>query len=974
MKFRDLSAYEIVKEEQLDDISSKGTVLRHKKTGARVLCLENSDENKVFYIGFRTPVSDSTGVPHIVEHTVLCGSDKYPIKDPFVELAKGSLNTFLNAMTYPDKTVYPVASCNEKDYDNLMDVYLDAVFNPNIYKYEQIFRQEGWHYELEDEGGDITINGVVYNEMKGAFSDPDSVLERYILNSLYPDTNYAFESGGDPENIPDLTYQAYLDFHGKYYHPSNSYIYLYGDHDMAKRLDYIDKEYLSKYDALEVDSEIRLQQPFEKAVEVVKPYPIGQDDDPADKTFLSYNVSLGTSRDIETNMAIDTIEHVLLGMSGAPLKQALIDAGIGEDVYGSFDDSINQPMFQIVAKNANMEDKDRFIQVIRDTVSDIVKNGFNKKALLASINNHEFSYREADSGSYPKGLIKGLNVFDTWLYDDDAVFDMLKCGRFFKSLREKIDTGYFEKLLDDMLLKNPHAAVVIIKPDNTLNTENDKKAKDRLAEYKKSLDADAVRKLVEETKSLKKYQETPDSPESLLCLPVLEREDIKKEIQFISNVETEVDGIKVITHDYDYNGIIYISMYFDITDMTEEETKSFTLLKELIGRLNTAKRSYNDLSIEKNLYMGSLGFPSQSQYNRADGMTKRWYAGITYKVLPENLDPAVSIISEILNETDFSDKKRIREILDMRAASLKSSLSSGGHMTAMYRCMSYHDENARFEEYSSGVEACKYINYLRENFDSVIDDEIAKVKSLIKKIYNRENVIVSLGCDKQNMEKSKEHIVKMAECLAANGRKIVPSKWELHHSNEGLTDASNVQYVCRTGNYRTKGLEYDGSLQVLNTILSYDYLWINVRVQGGAYGCMCGFAWSGLGYFVSYRDPNVKATNDIYEALPEYLRNFECDDRDMLKYIIGTVAKIDRPLSPELKDLVSMTTYLTGTTDEIRRKSREAVLSVTPEVIRKHADIVQAILDANALCVVGNEDKIKEVPELFDSIRKLVED
>ncbi len=973
MKFTDLGAYEIIKEEQLDDVASRGTVLRHKKTGAKVLCLENSDENKVFYIGFRTPVADSTGVPHIVEHTVLCGSDKYPIKDPFIELAKGSLNTFLNAMTYPDKTVYPVASCNEKDYDNLMDVYLDAVFNPNIYKYEEIFKQEGWHYELEDKEGELTVNGVVFNEMKGAFSDPDSVLDRYILNSLYPDTNYAFESGGDPENIPDLTYQAYLDFHSRYYHPSNSYIFLYGNHDIAKRLDYIDKEYLSKYDALEIDSKVKVQAPFEKPVEIEKTYPIGRDDDPKNKTYLSYTVSVGTSRDIETNMAFDTINHVLLGMAGAPLKQALIDAGIGEDVYGSFDDGINQPMFQIVAKNANAEDKDRFIKVIKDTLSDVVKNGFNKKALMASLNNNEFSYREADTGSYPVGLLKGLDVLDTWLYDDDAAFYMLKCGSLFKALRDKIDTGYFEKLLDDMVLNNPHCTVVVIKPDSEMNAAKEKATKEKLSAYKNSLDDAALEKLVEDTKKLKAYQETPDSPEKLKCLPMLERDDIEKKVKQRSNIEMDRNGIKVIYHDYAYKGILYYTFYFDICDITVEEAKTLMLLRTLLGSMDTSKRSYNDLSIEKNLYFGSMSFSAQNYDNIKDGCSKRWYMELKFKVLPENLEPAIDLIDEIINETDFSDKKRIKERLDMRAAGAKSGLSSGGHMTAVTRSMSYHSESAMFDDVHSGVEANDYTNYLRDNFDAVIDDEIAKVKDLLKKIVNKENLFVSLGCDKADMEKAMSGIDRLVAALNPTGRKIVPSKWELSRKNEGLTDASNVQYVCRTGNYIDKGFEYDGALNVLNTILSYDYLWNNVRVLGGAYGCMCSFTRSGDTYFTSYRDPNVKDTNNTYEAIPDYIRNFDCDDRDMFKYIIGTISKFDRPLSPELKVAQAMICYICGFTDDFRQKERDRVLSATVEDIRRQADLAQSVFDAGEICVVGNEDKIKEASDLFDNIRKLVE-
>ena len=465
MNLAALTAYELIKEENLTDIHAKGYLLRHKKSGAKISLISNDDENKVFYIGFRTPVEDSTGVPHIIEHTVLCGSDKFPVKDPFVELVKGSLNTFLNAMTYPDKTVYPVASCNDKDFANLMDVYLDAVFHPNIYKKEEIFKQEGWHYELEDKDAPVTINGVVYNEMKGAFSSPEGVLDRVVLNSLFPDTTYSNESGGDPEVIPELTYEQYLDFHRKFYHPCNSYIYLYGNMDMDEKLEFLDKEYLSHYDKIEVDSAIQLQAPFEKPVTISKPYSIASSESLEDNAYLSYNVAIGTNLESELTLAFDVLDYALLSAPGAPLKQALIDAGIGKDIMGGFDNSTLQPIFSVVAKNANKEDEEKFVGIIEDTLKKIVKDGLNRKSLLAGINSEEFKFREADYGNFPKGLIYGLSCMDSWLYDDDEPFLYLKILDVFAALKEKIETGYFEELIQKYLLDNSHKSYVSIEPE-----------------------------------------------------------------------------------------------------------------------------------------------------------------------------------------------------------------------------------------------------------------------------------------------------------------------------------------------------------------------------------------------------------------------------------------------------------------------------------------------------------------------------
>ena len=487
MQLTDLKAYEILEKRPMKDLNSEGIILRHKKSGAKIAVISNDDENKVFYIGFRTPPEDSTGVAHIIEHTVLCGSEKYPVKDPFVELVKGSLNTFLNAMTYPEKTIYPIASCNDKDFQNLMSVYMDAVFHPNIYRYEEIFRQEGWHYELEDKEAPVTINGVVYNEMKGAFSSPDDVLNRQIMNSLFPDTTYANVSGGDPVHIPELTYEEYLDFHRRYYHPCNSYIYLYGNMDVAEKLAWMDEEYLGKYEAIDLDSEILLQKPFEKPVEVTHKYSISSTESEEDHTYISYNTVIGTALDEKLYVAFDILDYALVSAPGAPLKQALIDAGIGSEITGGYDGGTLQPTFSIVAKNTNPQEKEHFLSVIRETLEKLVKEGLNKKALLAGINSAEFRFREADFGQFPKGLLYGIQCLDSWLYDEMRPFLHLEAVDTYRFLKEQVDTGYFEELIEKYLLHNPHASVVIVEPEKGLNAKQEAKLEQKLAAYKAGL-------------------------------------------------------------------------------------------------------------------------------------------------------------------------------------------------------------------------------------------------------------------------------------------------------------------------------------------------------------------------------------------------------------------------------------------------------------------------------------------------------
>ncbi|MBQ7582162.1 MAG: insulinase family protein, partial [Lachnospiraceae bacterium] len=563
MQIKDVKAYKIEREEQIPDINSKGYLLTHIKTGAKVLVLENDDENKVFCIGFRTPPSDSTGVPHIMEHSVLCGSKAFPAKDPFVELAKGSLNTFLNAMTYSDKTVYPIASCNDTDFKNLMHVYLDAVFHPNIYSRKQIFEQEGWHYEIEDEQDPVTINGVVYNEMRGVFSSADDILERKIMEALFPDTAYVHESGGDPLMIPKLTYEEFLDFHRRYYHPSNSYIYLYGNADMAERLTFLDEAYLGQYDTLSIDSAIMPQKAFDQPVTRTFPYSVTEEEPLTDKTHLSYSSVIGTSLDRNLYIAFQVIEYALLLAPGAVLNQALLDTGIAKDVQGSYECSIFQPYFSVVAKNSNKESLPVFLDTIQKVYREVAEQGFDKQALKAAINFYEFRYREADFGFYPKGLMYGLQSFDSWLYDANEPFMHIAQNDTFAFLKSQVDTGYFEDLVRKYLLDNPHSAIVIVEPERGLTAKLDAKLAKELEEYKASLSEADVKARVENTKALHLYQEEPSTKEELESIPLLKISDIKKEAQpFINDVD-QVNGVTLITHDIFTNGIGYLGMNFN---------------------------------------------------------------------------------------------------------------------------------------------------------------------------------------------------------------------------------------------------------------------------------------------------------------------------------------------------------------------------------------------------------------------------
>ena len=972
MTIHDLAEYEILDEHRVEDVQSDGFILRHKKSGARIAILSNNDDNKVFYIGFRTPPEDETGVPHIIEHTTLCGSKKFPVKDPFIELAKGSLNTFLNAMTYPDKTVYPIASCNDQDFKNLMDVYLDAVFNPNITKYEEIFKQEGWHYELTGKDDELKINGVVYNEMKGAYSSPDEVLSSQIYRSLFPDNTYSKDSGGNPEYIPKLTYEAYLDFYHKYYHPSNSYIYLYGDMDVVERLEWLDKEYLSLYDYKKVNSEINKQPAFDEIKNVEAQYSITMDDSQENKTYLSYNRVVGDSLDEMLYQAFDVLDYALVSSPGAPVKQALIDAGIGDDVYGSYDAGILQPVFSFVAKNANASQADEFESIIENTLKEVIKTGINKEALLAGINSSEFKFREADFGQFPKGLLFGLNCLDSWLFDDMKPFIHLECLGTFAKLRKAVDTDYFEKLIQEYLLDNTHGSSVTVKPKRGLGNEREEALAKELSDYKASLSDEEIKKLIEDTEHLKKYQEEPSSDEDLRKLPMLTRADMKKNAMPFSNIEDELLDVKVVRHDIESNGIDYISFLFDAGDFAQSELGYLGFFTNALGLVSTEKYSYTDLANATNIYTGGISTGTASHPDIKDRNNFVFKLEVKLKVLEKNLDKALELMEQMLLSSDFTDTKRLSELVAQIKARLQANLSSSGHLVAAMRSMSSFSRYALYQDELKGIAFYRSICHIEKELSESPKRVSDKLAAIAKKLFARNRMLISFTGNNEaygNAKPSLEKVIAGFDKMSAIGNQA-----EVHFNTakEAFIDASQIQYVAKTGDFICEGYEYTGALRLLRIILSYDYLWINVRVKGGAYGCMNTFLRSGESYFVSYRDPNLSDTLDVYDRIPEYIKSFSPDERDMTKYIIGTFSALDTPMNPEAKGNRSLSAYLEGITYEQIQKERNEILNAQPEDIRRLADLVEAVLKKDSICVIGNENMIKESAGLFENVEKLI--
>ncbi len=973
MSFLGLETYELIKEQDLNDIHSKGYLLRHKKSGARIALISNNDDNKVFYIGFRTTPEDRTGVPHIIEHSVLCGSDKFPIKDPFVELVKGSLNTFLNAMTYPDKTVYPVASYNDQDFKNLMDVYLDAVLHPNILKHEEIFKQEGWHYELEDKDAPLTINGVVYNEMKGAYSSADEILQSSLFAELFPDNTYSKDSGGDPEYIPELTYDAFLDFYKKYYHPSNSYIYLYGDFDIKERLEWMDKAYLCEYDVLDIDSTIPVQKPYTQMKEIVKKYPISSEESEEDNTYLAYSKVVGLASDMALNQALGILDYALISAPGAPVRQAIIDAGIGEDVYGGFDEGILQPTFGFYAKGANAEDKERFVSIIEDTLRKIVKEGVNENSILASINSTEFRFREADFGQFPKGLLYGLNMMQTWLYDENQVFDAVEMLDLFQFLRDQMGTGYYEDLIQKYLLDNQHGAMVTLVPEKGLASKNEEALKEKLEAYKSTLSEAQIEQLISDTQHLKAYQDEPSSEEDMKKIPMLERKDLRKEVDPYYLEEKQIKDVPTLHHEIETNGIHYITLLFDAEDVSIEDLPYLSLLRTIYGYMDTESYKVVELSNVINMYTGGILSSVCSFPEVKETINPHVRYEFKVRVLEKNLEKAIEILKEILYTTKVDDVKRLTEILAQNKSRIENMLSSAGHLISATRSMAYFSEYAYFQDMTAGIgfyeTLCKMEKMVKDEPEILVE----RIRKVMQQVIGKSRLQISYTTTGESYEKAIPVMEKFIDTLPVGAPKKEIVGATLGKKNEGFTDASAIQYVSRTGSFLNHGYKHSGCYFLLKMILNYDYLWMNVRVKGGAYGCSNTFYRTGEVLFTSYRDPNLRKTNEVYDGIPEYLRQFTADEREMTKYIIGTIGGMDTPMNPEAKGYRSLTAYLKNISLEEIQQERDEILNATQEDIRELADMIEAVLSDECFCVIGNENNIREESDMFMEIKSLLE-
>lgn len=954
--------YTVIKEKYIEEVHSKATLLRHNKSGARLFLLANDDDNKVFQVGFRTPPTDDTGVPHILEHSTLCGSKKFPVKDPFVELLKSSLNTFLNAITFPDKTIYPVASCNDKDFANLMEVYMDAVFYPNVYIHEEIFKQEGWHYELEDKDSPIIYNGVVYNEMKGAFSSPDQVVARASMHSLYPDSPYGVESGGDPEFIPDLTYENFKNFHSKYYHPSNSYICLYGNMNMEEKLDWLDKEYLSKFDRIDPNSDITFQKEFSKTNYEQIYYPVGKDEELNGKTFYVFNALIGDFKDSKLAMAFNILNYALLDMPGAPLKQALLDANIGKDISSSYESSLLQPMFSIIAKGADEGKIADFEKVVRENLKDIVKKGIDKKSLLAAINFYDFKTREADFGGAPKGLIYAINCLETWLYDENDPFGRLETNAIFKELREDANGNYFESVIEKYLINNKHVSFVTGSPSNTIGEESDAKVAKKLEAYKASLSDEEINALIEDTKALKEYQATPSTAEELATIPQLTIDDIDKETEAIKNEVSVVDATNVVRHDIFTNGISYLTLMFDTSKVGNELIPYVALLTNVLGEISTGKYHYSELSNEILTNTGGIEFSSCAYSGENEKVLP--FVRVEIRALDDKLGFALDMVKEIIKTSKFDDKKRLHEITSMLKSRGQRSFLANGMGAGIGRAASYYKPVAKYMEMINGIDQYEFIENVDNSFDDKYDEVIANLDKVARIVFRKENLTYSYT----NTIKLDEELVKdFNSCLYDDEYVSSEFRFVQDYKSEGFKTSSTVQFACMCGNYSKVG-RFNGAFRVLGSALRYDYLWTNIRVLGGAYGFNCNFTREGDIFLGSYRDPKLSETYDVFKGIPKFIEDFK---GDTTKFIIGAIGEIDTPLPPKRKGDVAMSAYFTKVSNEDVKREREEMINCKASDINALKPLFEEALRTSGICTIGNENKVEDNKDLFNETRYL---
>ena len=958
------NGFRLLEQHFIDEVNANCLYFEHVKSGARLFKIMADDDNKTFCIGFKTLPGSDNGAPHIMEHSVLNGSKNFQVKSPFDVLLKGSLSTFLNAFTSKDYTMYPVASINDKDYFNLMYVYLDAVFNPLIYNDIRILQQEGWHYELTAKEEPVTYTGVVYNEMKGAFSDPHRELWYQVFRHLFPDSPYGFESGGHPDAIPTLTYQDFIAFHQKYYHPGNSYIYLYGNADLEKELAFINTAYLDGFQRTSDQITLADQDPFNEMKVATEYYPVFEGADCTNQTFLTWNFVAGPNTDLALTMALDILCEVLVNQESAPVRLALQEAGIGQDVSAS-SSNFKQHALQIVAMNANPGDKQRFLEIIKQTLAQVISDGLDKQEIEGVINRMEFRLREGDDAQ--KGLTCLNHSLARWFFGDDP-FSGLQYEKTLREVKKALTENFLEKIIEKYFLDNPHSLLLSLEPAPGLDKTRSALVEKELAAYKASLTDLEINALVENTRDLIAFQQRDDSAEALASVPSLKIGDIDPNTIPIEMKEEYLDEVPCISHSQFTNGVIYMNLCFDLQVVPQELIPFAALLSNMIGNLDTEHYTYGELNKTLNIHTGGF-YTSLRTY--AQGLSDQSILlkfMVSSKTMHYKTEKLLELTSEILTGTSYRDANRIKTLLSRHQSHLDAQMKGNGFQVANRRLSSYFSNQGMISELTGGASYYWFVTDLLRDFDQNTSQVISKLEQVAKLLFNKENLVVSVTCARNDRELFYQFLQPFLLQLPAGGHEIKEWEFDTENRNEGLLAASNVQYVIQGYNFKKLGYAWNGRMGVLNQILSTDWLQTQIRVIGGAYGGFCSISPSGNLTFNSYRDPNLGATFETFKNTVEYLQTFDADEQAMTRYIIGTIAEMDTPLTPSQIGNKALSMYFTKHSNADRQRDRDDVLSTDPSHIREFSRLIADVLKQDAVCVYGNAEKLTIEKHLFKTL------
>ncbi len=960
-----IHGFKLERRQFIPEMDGEGYLFRHEKTGARLLKVSSKDDNKVFSVAFKTPPPDDTGVPHIIEHSVLNGSERFPVKSPFEVLAQGSLSTFLNAMTSSDHTIYPVASRNDKDFMNLMHVYLDAVYKPLLHQDKRILMQEGWHYELESPTSPLVYKGVVYNEMKGAFSSPERQLYLLVRRALFPDNCYGKSSGGHPDSIPELTYEKFTAFHKKYYSPSNSYIYLYGDGDLEKELAFIDKQYLSGFERETVDAGIPLQKPL-AAPQVVKGFYGIPEGAPSEKRTLIARASVfGRNTDQELYIALDILSDALVNHEAAPLRRALQEAGIGEDVTAAVD-GIQQPVFNITVKNAKADDQARFEQVVRETLQKVAGAGFDPILLEGIVNLQEFQLREGPGAE--TGIIGAQFASRGWMFGDDP-FLTLSYNREIAAIKSKMGQKYFEQLAQRVLLANPHTCTVVLEPKPGLEKDLALATEKKLAELKAAMSPEELDAIVAQTRELVAYQQRQDDPEALRTIPLLELADIEKKHEDFPLKHEKLGDVELLFLDVFSKGIVYLDLYFDASAVPQELIPYVQLYSYMIGLMSTQTYAYGDLQNQVNLHTGGIQTLVSTVSPDRDDAKMRPLFVMRGKAMPDKLSQMAELMRQQLLLSRWDDEARLRELLLRFKARFERNMASNGLNVAWIRLHSYLTDRGAYRDLIDGYAFYRFLSEVIQEGD--MKKVTANLRSVQAAVVNRRGLTLGVTGQEAQLRKVRELLPKMLRALPEAERVPVAYSFARQPLNEGFQDASKVQYVVKGYDYLKLGHAYSGKMEVLSQLLSTIYLQNTVRVQGGAYGGFTIMDDAGFLAFASFRDPNLGQTLENYRGAAKFLSELDLDERALRRLIIGTISNLDQPLNPSEKGSRAVRRFMRGDTLEKLQRERDEVLSTTLEDLKGFAKLVEDVMARDVLCVVGNEKKIEEEKARFKKILPL---